>query len=119
MEKDKINILEHKVFKKPTQKIPRIIVGILLLVVAALASTSYFLWQDRINIISASDQKIRQFYVNLADSEIGFTDSSEFSKLKCLLLPIQSQKDLEKEILGSSENILQVMAEGEVRILSI
>ena len=48
-----------------------------------------------------------------------FTDSSEFSKLKCLLLPIQSQKDLEKEILGSTENILQVMAEGEVRILSI
>jgi hypothetical protein len=48
-----------------------------------------------------------------------FTESSEFSKLKCLLLSIQSQKDLEKEILGSTENILQVMAEGEVRTLSI
>lgn len=48
-----------------------------------------------------------------------FTESSEFSKLKCLLLSIQSQKDLEKEILGSTENILQVMADGEVRTLSI
>jgi hypothetical protein len=48
-----------------------------------------------------------------------FTDSSEFSRLKCLLLSIQSQKDLEKEILGSTENILQVMAEGEVRTLLI
>lgn len=48
-----------------------------------------------------------------------FTESSEFSKLKCLLLSIQSQKDLEKEILGSTENILQVMAEGEVRTLLI
>jgi hypothetical protein len=48
-----------------------------------------------------------------------FTDSSEFSKLKCLLLPIRSQKDLGKEILGSTENILHGMAEGEVRILSI
>jgi hypothetical protein len=48
-----------------------------------------------------------------------FTGSSEFSKLKCLLLSIQSQKDLEKGILGSTENILQVMAEGEVRTLSI
>ena len=48
-----------------------------------------------------------------------FTESSEFSKLKCLLLSIQSQKDLEKGILGSTENILQVMAEGEVRTLSI
>lgn len=48
-----------------------------------------------------------------------FTDSGEFSKLKCLLLSIQSQKDLEKEILDMAENILQGMGEGEVRTLSI
>jgi hypothetical protein len=48
-----------------------------------------------------------------------FTDSSEFSKLKCLLLPVRSQKDLGKETLGSTENILQGMAEGEIRIISI
>jgi len=48
-----------------------------------------------------------------------FTESSEFSKPKCLLLPIQSQKDLGKEILGSTENILHGMGEGEVRTLSI
>jgi len=48
-----------------------------------------------------------------------FTDSSEFSMLKCLLFSIQSQKDLEKEILGTAENVLQAMAEGEVRTFSI
>jgi hypothetical protein len=48
-----------------------------------------------------------------------FTNSSEFLKLKCLLLPIQSHKDLEKEILGKAENILHGMEEGELKILSI
>jgi len=48
-----------------------------------------------------------------------FTDSSEFLKMKCLLLPIQSQKDLKKEIVRSTENILNVMEAGEVRVLSI
>ena len=48
-----------------------------------------------------------------------FMDTSEFSKLKCLLLTIQSQQDLEKEILGSAGNMLQVMGMGEMKILSI
>jgi hypothetical protein len=48
-----------------------------------------------------------------------FTDNSEFLKLKCLLLSIRSQKDLKKEILGMSKNILHWMKEGEVRTLSI
>ena len=48
-----------------------------------------------------------------------FTHSNESMKLKCLLFSIQSQKDLKKEILGSTENILQGIAEGEVRTLSI
>ena len=48
-----------------------------------------------------------------------FADSSEFLKIKCLLLPIQSQKDLKKEIVRSTENILNVMEVGEVRLLSI
>ena len=48
-----------------------------------------------------------------------FIDSSEFLKLKCLLLTIQSQKDLEKEIIGSTENVLHGMGAGEVRTLSI
>jgi len=42
-----------------------------------------------------------------------------FQKMKCLLLPIQSQKDLKKEIVHSAENILNVMEVGEVRVLSI
>jgi hypothetical protein len=45
--------------------------------------------------------------------------SSEFLKLKCLLLRIQSQDDLKKETVRSAENILQQMGKGEVRVLSI
>ena len=48
-----------------------------------------------------------------------FAGSSEFLKMKCLLLPIQSRKDLKKEIVRSTENILNVMEVGEVRVLSI
>ena len=48
-----------------------------------------------------------------------FTEGADFAKLKCLLLPIQSQKDIEKEVLVSPGKILQAMGEGEVRILSI
>ena len=74
----------------------------------------------------AKDQ-LRGALTHLRDislSEVGrvirrLTDCSEFSKLKCLSFSIQSQKDLQKEILSSAENILQEMIEGEVRILSI
>ena len=48
-----------------------------------------------------------------------FMDTSEFSKLKCLLLTIQSQQDLEKEILGSAGNILRMIGMGELKTLSI
>ena len=48
-----------------------------------------------------------------------FTGSIGFSKVKCLLLRIQSQKDLEKEIMGTIENILRVTEAGVVRIVSI
>ena len=48
-----------------------------------------------------------------------FADSGEFSKLKCLLLRVQSQKHLEKEIIASRDDVLHVMEIGEVRTLSI
>jgi hypothetical protein len=48
-----------------------------------------------------------------------FTGSIGFLKMKCLLLSIQSQKDLEKEIIGSIENILRVTKAGEYRVLPI
>jgi len=48
-----------------------------------------------------------------------FMDSSEFLKLKCVLLRIRSQKDLEKEIIASTDKVLHVMGMGEVRTLSI
>jgi hypothetical protein len=43
--------------------------------------------------------------------------NSEFSKLKCLLLRIQSEDDLKKEVVRSAEDILQRMDKGEVRVL--
>ena len=48
-----------------------------------------------------------------------FVGSSEFLKMKCLLLPVRSQKDLKKEVIASTDKVLQVMATGEVKILSI
>jgi len=47
-----------------------------------------------------------------------FADTGEFSKLKCLLVRIQSQMDLKKETVRSTEDILQLMGVGEVRVLS-
>lgn len=47
-----------------------------------------------------------------------FMESSRFLKPKCLLLRIRSQRDLEKEIIASTDNILRVMEMGEVRTLS-
>jgi len=48
-----------------------------------------------------------------------FVGSSEFLKMKCLLLPVRSQKDLKKEVIASTDKVLQVMGTGEVKILSI
>jgi len=48
-----------------------------------------------------------------------FAGTGEFSKLKCLLLRVQSQEHLKKETVRSTENILQMMDAGEVRVLSI
>jgi hypothetical protein len=42
-----------------------------------------------------------------------------FSKVKCLLLRVQTQEDLETEIIGTIEDILRVTAPGEIRTLSI
>jgi hypothetical protein len=46
-------------------------------------------------------------------------ESKGFSKLKCLLLPIHSQKDLKEEIPDLIKTTLQGMKEGEVKTLSI
>jgi hypothetical protein len=48
-----------------------------------------------------------------------FTGSIGFAKVKCLLLRIQSQEDLEKEIMGSIENILRVTEAGVVKVVSL
>jgi hypothetical protein len=48
-----------------------------------------------------------------------FVDTNEFSRLRGLLLTIQSQQDLEKEILGSAENMLRMMGMGELKMFSI
>ena len=47
------------------------------------------------------------------------TQRGEGHKLKCLLLPVQSPSDLRKDVLSSTERILQRMAAGDVKALSI
>jgi hypothetical protein len=48
-----------------------------------------------------------------------FMQSGEFSQPKCLLFPIQSSKDLRKQILDSTEEILEKLAAGDVKTLLI
>jgi len=48
-----------------------------------------------------------------------FMESKGLIKLKCLLLPIQSSKDLERDLLKSIKAALHEMAQGEVRTISI
>jgi hypothetical protein len=48
-----------------------------------------------------------------------FMESTGLTKLKCLLLPILSPKDLEGDPLDFIKTILQEMAEGELKIISI
>ncbi len=47
------------------------------------------------------------------------TGDSGFSKVKSLLLRVQTQEDLETEIIGSIEDILRATAPGEIKTLSI
>jgi hypothetical protein len=46
-------------------------------------------------------------------------DSIGLTKLKCLLLPIHSPKDLEGDLLKLINTTLEEMAEGELRTVSI
>jgi hypothetical protein len=48
-----------------------------------------------------------------------FMESKGLGKLKCLLLPIHSSKDLEGDLLGLVKAALHEMAEGELRTLSV
>jgi len=48
-----------------------------------------------------------------------FMDSKSLTELKCLLLPIHSQKDLEGDLLKLIETTLKEMAQGELRTLSV
>lgn len=111
MADDKINILEH-LKGGPTSKIPKTTIGILILVILILSSTIYLLWQDRGNIIRSSDQKIRQFYINQADSEIGFTNSNDF------VLPIDKKFENEVEgYIARKESFIEVdLAKMEVSL---
>jgi hypothetical protein len=47
-----------------------------------------------------------------------FMESKGLVKLKCLLLPIHSSKDLRRDLLKLIKTALHEMAEGELRILS-
>jgi hypothetical protein len=46
-------------------------------------------------------------------------ESKDLKKLKCLLLPIQSSKDLGDDLLKLIKSALHEMAEGDVRTIPI
>ena len=48
-----------------------------------------------------------------------FMESKGLTKLKCLLLPIHSSKDLEGDLFHLIKTTLQEMAEGELKTISI
>lgn len=60
----------------------------------------------------------------ISPSEVGgmfqrFMESKGYSKLKCLLFPVRSHKDLEGTLLDLMKKSLAEMKEGEVRTVSI
>ena len=46
-------------------------------IVFVLGGTSVYLWQDRLNLADTNSQKVREFYAQLAQSQIAFTDAGE------------------------------------------
>ncbi len=48
-----------------------------------------------------------------------FMDIDESSKLKCLLLSVRSNVDLQEDTLDTAENVLQLMKNGEVKTLPV
>lgn len=71
---------------------PRAPVFVFSVLILVLASSLCFLWQDRAQILEASDQKVRQLQTNLLDSDMGFIDSNNF------VLPID--RNFEEEVRG-------------------
>ncbi len=60
--------------------------------------------------------------ISLAEAESvvkRFMGNSGVPRIKGLLFPVQSQEDLGKEILGSADNILKSMMNGEVKTIPI
>jgi len=49
----------------------------------------------------------------LSQFESTIRETEAKRKLKWFLLSVRSQKDLQKQILGRAENVLQVMKDGE------
>ena len=46
-------------------------------IIVVLVGTSIYLWQDRLNLADTNSQKVRDFYAQLSQSQIAFTDSGE------------------------------------------
>ena len=46
-------------------------------VVIALSVTSFYLWEDRLDLADTNSQRVRDFYAQLAQSQIAFTDAGE------------------------------------------
>ena len=50
---------------------------VLAVIVILLGGTSAYLWNDRLDLADTNSQKVRDFYAQLAQSQIAFTDAGE------------------------------------------
>jgi len=48
-----------------------------LIGVVLLSGATFYLWQDRLDLANTNTQKVREFYTQLAQSQIAFTDAGE------------------------------------------
>lgn len=54
-----------------------IIYSTFICAIAVLGSTTFYLWQNRLDLSDTNAQKVREFYTRLAQSQISFIDSGE------------------------------------------
>jgi D-alanyl-D-alanine carboxypeptidase len=50
---------------------------VLAALVVIFGGTTFYLWHERINLADTNDKQVRDFYTQLAQSQISFTDSGE------------------------------------------
>lgn len=76
---------------------------VLTSIIAILCGVIFGFWQDRINLSNTNSQKIREFYIRLASSQISFTDAGE------MVLPDeQNFLNQKSQYILNKENFIEI-----------